>query len=617
MGKMTKTTPINKKVVSWIFNFGILITIIFNSKIQDPFNSPKFWALLISASWLLGYLFKFKVNFEERDKNFYNKINLIVFAYLVFLIISSLFSYNKNVSFLGETFRRNGALTYVGFAVFFLIAAKFVRFENIKIGLNKLLIVGAITSTYAFVQLSGNDFVQWSAHGGSVITTLGNSNFAGASMAIFLVLSFGQIFIKSYSFYYRAVAFIISIMLLFAIFPTNARQALIILFFGLFLIILAKIYEFNSKLGHLALLSGVISSILAVLGTLQVGPLTDLLYKPSISIRGYYWRAGLNMFKDHPLFGVGVDNYGSFFKEYRDPQYALNYGYGITSSNAHNVFIQNFATGGIFVGVLYILLQILIMYRGFNLIKSNQGERRFIAVGIFVGWLSFQAQSFISIDNIGISIWGWILGGVIIGLSFSDIKESNLSVKNQTKSIVINWPQIFLSGGSVLLSILLIVPLYNSEKYTWLARGYFDPNSTDVKGQELFKKYSDQALNAKFINNDYKNVTLSNVYGAGYPTDALSSLSQINMNDYRNLDTLILLAVGNEQLGKLSEAIKYRNEIAKYDPWNASNYLELGLIYKKLNDSQNMNLMLNKIQSFASSDPISKQATEQLILNTK
>ena len=614
---MAKSSLFNLNIVSRVFNFAILITILFYSKIQDPFNSPKFWILILSASWLLGHLAKSKVKFTEGDNKFYTKVFLVTILYLFFMTISSVLSYNKQVSFLGETFRRNGTLTYVGFVIFFLTTAKFIRFENIKIGLNKLLIVGSITSIYAFVQLSGNDFVQWSAHGGSVITTLGNSNFAGASMAIFLVLSFGQIFIKSYSFYYRTAAFIISIMLLFAIFPTNARQALIILFFGLFLIILAKIYEFNTKLGHLALLIGSVSSILAVFGTLQVGPLKDLLYKPSISIRGYYWRAGLNMFKDHPLFGVGVDNYGSFFKEYRDPQYALNYGYGITSSNAHNVFIQNFATGGIFVGALYILLQIIIMYRGFSLIKNNQGERRFISVSIFVGWLSFQAQSFISIDNIGISIWGWVLGGTIIGLSFSDISGSKLSVINQTKSIVINWPQIFLSGGSVLLSILLIIPLYNGEKYTWLARGYFDPNSTNVKSQELFQKYSDQALNAKFINNDYKNVTLSNVYGAGYPTDALSSLSQINVNDYRNLDTLILLAVGNEQLGKLSEAIKYRNEIAKYDPWNAANYLALGLIYKKLSDSQNMNLMLNKIQSFASSDPISKQAAEQLVLNAK
>ena len=614
---MAKPLLLNSKIVSWVFNFAILITIYFDSKIQDPFNSPKFWVLLLSASWLLGHLVKNKVEFSESDKKFYIKIYLVIVAYLVFLAISSLLSYNKQVSLLGETFRRNGALTYTGFAIFFLMAAKFIRFENIKIGFNKLLIVGLITSAYAFVQLSGNDFVQWSDHGSSVITTLGNSNFAGASMAIFLVLIFGQMFIKSFNIYYRILASIVSTMLLFAIFPTNARQALIILSFGLFLIIATKIYELNKRIGLLVFLIGGITSIFAVLGTLQVGPLKDLLYKPSISIRGYYWRAGMDMFRDHPLFGVGVDNYGAFFKEYRDPQYALNYGYGITSSNAHNVFIQNFATGGLFVGALYILLQALIMYKGLKLIKNNQSERRFIAILVFIGWLSFQAQSFISIDNIGISIWGWILGGTIIGLSFSDVKYSNLITKNQIKSIVINWPQMFLSGGSVLLSILLIIPLYSGEKYTWLARGYFDPNNTDVKSQELFKKYSDQALNAKFINNDYKNVTLSNVYGAGYPTDALYLLSKINKKDYRNLDTLILLAVGNEQLGKLPEAVKYRNEISKYDPWNASNYFSLGLIYKKLNDSENMNLMLNKIQSFASSDPISKQAAQELVLSSK
>ena len=61
--------------------------------------------------------------------------------------------------------------------------------------------------------------------------------------------------------------------------------------------------------------------------------------------------------------------------------------------------------------------------------------------------------------------------------------------------------------------------------------------------------------NAFIINNDYKNVTLSNVYGAGYPTDALSLLSRINKKDYRNLDTLILLAVGNEQFAMASVMI--------------------------------------------------------------
>ena len=131
--------------------------------------------------------------------------------------------------------------------------------------------------------------------------------------------------------------------------------------------------------------------------------------------------------------------------------------------------------------------------------------------------------------------------------------------------------------------------------------------------KEWDRKFMASVFTGVFINNDYKNVTLANIYGAGYPTNALSLLSDINESDYRNLDTLILLAVGNEQIGELSKAISYRKQIEKYDPWNAENLLALGLIYKKLNDSQNMDLTLVKILKFASSDPIATKAKEQLI----
>jgi O-antigen ligase len=48
----------------------------------------------------------------------------------------------------------------------------------------------------------------------------------------------------------------------------------------------------------------VAGAILAILGMLQKGPLVSLLYKDSVSVRGYYWRAGIEMFKDSPLTGV-------------------------------------------------------------------------------------------------------------------------------------------------------------------------------------------------------------------------------------------------------------------------------------------------------------------------
>ena len=130
---MSKSVSAKNKTVSWILNFAILITVVFHSKIQDPFNSPKFWVLLLSASLLLGTLIREKINLSSRDKKFYIKIITILVLYISFLLISSIFSYNQNTSFFGESFRRNGSLTYIAFAVFFLSAAKFVRFENLNI----------------------------------------------------------------------------------------------------------------------------------------------------------------------------------------------------------------------------------------------------------------------------------------------------------------------------------------------------------------------------------------------------------------------------------------------------------------------------------------------------
>ena len=611
MKTMAKAATMNSKIVARTLNFAILITVIFHPKIQDPFNSPKFWILMLSASWLLGNLITQKINFSVTDRDFFKKIRIILVLYAFFLVVSSFFSYNTNTSFFGESFRRNGTLTYLAFSVFFLSAAKFIRFENIKIFFDRIVFVGLVTSTYAFIQLKNMDFVEWTAKG-SIITTLGNSNFAGASMAIFFILCFGQIFISNFSTFQRILAFSASCILFLAILPTNARQALMILFFGIFLILLYRIYRLNKPASYIFGISGLTASIVAVLGTLQIGPLSDLLYKQSVSVRGFYWRAGVEMFRDHLLFGVGVDNYGAFFKQYREVQYPLNYGFSITSSAAHNVFIQNFATGGVLVGTLYLFLQIIVFYKGFTLIKNYRDEKQLISIIVFVGWLSFQAQSFVSIDNIGISIWGWILGGTIIGLSFTDSREQ--SIRNlSNKSIKIEWKQISISAGATILSLVLVLPLYNGEKNTYLSRGYFNPSSSDPILQEQFKKYSNQAIGARFISNDYKNITLTNLYSFE-PQKAVDELKQITKKDYRNLDTLGLLAAANEMSGNLDESIFYRNEITKYDPWNAPNYLSLGLMYKKQGDAQKMNLMLSKILSFASNDPIAKEAKEQLIL---
>ena len=146
------------------------------------------------------------------------------------------------------------------------------------------------------------------------------------------------------------------------IFRSNARQGLLSYSLGAGLFIVIWLYIKHRRLGILAAITGFLVFVFSVLGMLQVGPLERFLYKPSVTVRGYYWRAGLEMFKQNPLTGVGMDRYGLYFKEFREVGYPLSYGFDITSSNAHNTFIQLFATGGVFLGLSYLVLNAYILF---------------------------------------------------------------------------------------------------------------------------------------------------------------------------------------------------------------------------------------------------------------
>jgi tetratricopeptide (TPR) repeat protein len=74
-----------------------------------------------------------------------------------------------------------------------------------------------------------------------------------------------------------------------------------------------------------------------------------------------------------------------------------------------------------------------------------------------------------------------------------------------------------------------------------------------------------------------------------------------------------ILATFSAQLGQFEDAIKYRKEIIALDPWNGQNYLELGKVYKSLGRFQEMELMRQKIVSFAPNTPEGISANSDLI----
>ena len=265
-------------------------------------------------------------------------------------------------------------------------------------------------------------------------------------------------------------------------------------------------------------------------GMLQVGPLKDYLYKPSVSVRGFYWRAGLEMFRDNLLFGVGIDRYGSYFKEYREVEYPLNYGFDLTSTNAHNTPIQFFATGGLLVGLSYLILVLMIAYIGIKGIRNSKGSDRLILGSFFAGWLAFQAQSLISIDNIGISIWGWFLGGIIVALSKapSDVNKNRISLFTTVQPLI--------SGALAMIALILVFTLYRGEVNMFQTRIRYNPQS-ETNAVPL-KEYAEKTINTPLVEPYYKFTSASYLITTGYVQEGMDVLRNLHTSDPRDLDVL-------------------------------------------------------------------------------
>jgi O-antigen ligase len=609
--KTKKRVLENSSIIWWIFGGCAITTLYLNSKIQDPFNSPKMWIIFLISAWLIGHVI---ANNQKTFQDFNVKIFTALLGCFVFFgLIAAIKTDVSFTAFFGENQRRNGFLTYLALIVFMLAAAIFVRLEAIK-RLNYVAFsTGLVLGIYGLMQISGLDFIKWDNPYNAVISTVGNPNFAAAVMAMMASIVFGPVLNNSFHIYYRVASLILTVMLLITIYLSNARQGLIAFAIGVGVYVIIWIYSIKSKVRHLLLGSSVLVGVFAILGMLQIGPLTSYLYKGSVTVRGYYWRAGIEMFKDQPFFGVGFDRYGAYFKEFREVSYPLMYGFNITSSNAHNVPIQIFSTTGVFTGIAYLAIIGFIVWRGIVGIRSTKGNERLLIASVFSAWLAYQAQSIISIDNIGISIWGWVLGGVVVGVSRHGV-EANIEVGKRSKppanSVNFNLKQVFISSAAVAISLGAIVPLYQAEKNMFDTRMRFNP--TVAESNNALYDYATKTLNTKLLEPGYKITSGNYLAVSGFTTEGLAALKEVIESDPRNLDALTSLAEFNQQLGDIEEIIKYRLQIAQYDPFNATNYLQLGRSYKLTGDVAKMNEMRSKILSFAPNTEEAKQAISEL-----
>jgi tetratricopeptide (TPR) repeat protein len=170
--------------------------------------------------------------------------------------------------------------------------------------------------------------------------------------------------------------------------------------------------------------------------------------------------------------------------------------------------------------------------------------------------------------------------------------------------------QTFISSIAVAITLFAVVPLYQVEKNMFNTRMVFNPSVPESK--TALYELATKSLKNKLLEPSYKTTLGTYLAVTGFTVDGLNTLKEVVGADKRNLDALVSLAEFNGQLGELEVANDYRLQIAKYDPFNAANYLQLGRNYKALGNVEKMNEMRAKILSFAPNTEEAKQAISEL-----
>jgi hypothetical protein len=213
----------------------------------------------------------------------------------------------------------------------------------------------------------------------------------------------------------------------------------------------------------------------AVLGIFKIGPLAPRLYKFSVRQRGFYWHAAIEMMKNHPIFGIGLDSYGDNYFKYRSANAGF-FSMPTQSNAAHNVYLDLAASGGVSLFLLYIAINLLVLIYGLKTLrKMDKFNSYFTAV--FVAWIGYQAQSIVSINNLGLAIWGWVLGGAVIGYFLNDKQGQSLLQKTTGRRKTKNRVDLVPSTIGLAVGLALAIPPFLADHNYRLAAATQNANN--------------------------------------------------------------------------------------------------------------------------------------------
>ncbi len=565
-------------------------TILVFPAFTDPVNLPKFIALIALSFGLFLYLgsnrrFSFNVRsvIVFISEIFREPIQIALLFFLFGLFVSTMFSSSPLSGFLGLSGRRNGFLTYFALFLLFIVAKNLGTVRALNWFLRFLAISGGLQAVYMLIQFTGLDPISWTTvHENKMFGTFGNPNFSSAFLAVAVP---AMVFCatskdNSKKIRYRYSLAIVAAILALAL--SGVYQGLISTVASFAVVITIYFHKLSkSKVKKFSTPIFATASIASLLGIFQIGPLAGIFSKGTFELRAQaYWPIARDMGQQNLFFGVGSEQFVNYFPRYYSPSLSERFGQ-ITADNAHNYLFHFFAEGGLIVVLPYLCYLILfsLLVMSFTL-KSNKSDG-YVYLALLGVWVAYLGQMLVSIDTIGISVWIWIMSGLLLGVKLNQdpltsnqsyLEKSTQSVKKQKKNKKFSLRSV-LSLTAVAVTIVLLSPLGILDNKVWQLENALKSNNTVPVTREdldsLYKTASNWSLDPTLMSRS-SSILLS----YGFQDKGFELLNRATLMNQDSPTLWNLRAAATESILSRQLAAPIRERELELDPWNQESSIQ-------------------------------------------
>lgn len=352
---------------------------------------------------------------------------LPVAAMAIALVVATLTSETVMLSIVGRSGRHTGLVMYVTYLAVMLVVARTHREVSPTRMIGALLAAavpvvayGALQVVHTWLPVDLEPYDWKLIEGGPpVFATFGNANFFSAWLGIVAPLALAGALLARWSRWVRVGCAVMAVVALVVAYFSDSLQGVAAGAAGIGLVALvwlftherARAWRWYGAAGGAVLGAAGVAVVAA-----GVGPLAAVRSNlvTSFETRWGKWETALRMAGDHPVLGIGLNDFADYFHLYRPQWLATQEGLDRTTDTPHNVPLDMLTSGGVLLAGAYVALLAVTAWALVCGLRRLEGQERLLLGGIGGAWLAYQLQSYVSIDVPPLAVLHYVLAGLII-----------------------------------------------------------------------------------------------------------------------------------------------------------------------------------------------------------